>query len=90
MIPFLIFIVLFTLFLFSLLILSYFLFLFLFSPFLWFSCHESHPGVAVIGAACVAGALLAEGDGLEDLGDPWNRKPIGWRREGLREGLREG
>ena len=25
-------------------------------------------GVALIGAACVAGALLAEGDGLEDLG----------------------
>jgi len=29
----------------------------------------SFAGVAVIGAACVAGALLAEGDGLEDLGD---------------------
>ena len=41
----------------------------------WFSSHHqvnSTPhfaGVAVIGAACVAGALLAEGDGLEDLGD---------------------
>lgn len=29
-------------------------------------------GVAAVGAACVAGALLAEGDGLEDLGATWS------------------
>ena len=38
------------------------------------------PGVALVGAACVAGALLAEGDGLEDLGVPWMKGLRPWHQ----------